>query len=241
MSLVKTSGIISQHEFEQYAAEWTRLTHSANGAELQEVFQASKNKLIQGVDFPLTDVIQLLSTVGAHHIKARFIINNDSSAAKPYFTLALLATDRLGARLSSYYSTNELVEKEITDADGMNVADILARKWLQQWAALKKVSPALFDTTYGPLRGYTFDLKDFMKPLSELKKASPAQLEQASLRISFGLHEFYRSTGPDTDAKVHSFGLVVHLANLGNANPAGANLEEFSPFYDVSAPCPPTC
>ena len=241
------SGIITQRQFDEYAANWVAASSAAEGTELAQSFRRGKNQpLLASLSFPALQIARLVSTVGAAHIKARFLIMRDAKTQQPHFTLALFATDALDARISSYYlaeqywlpATPTKAPNVMTPAASLRpvigattrreVPDVLARYWLRLWAAVTQVTPALFATSYGPLRGYTFEVAEFMTPLRQL-----ADFGHEKLVLEFDLHEFYR-TEPQGEVLVHIFGLVLRLESLRVQGGDG-------PFVNMGAPCPPHC
>ncbi len=241
-------GIISQRQFDEYSANWLAVSSDPEGAELDQSFRLSAKQLISGLSFPALQIARLVSTVGAAHIKARFLIERDEPTNQPHFTLALFATDALDARISSYYVADEYwqpaaepaaapkktaaakLRAVVTAAARTELPDVLARYWLRAWAALTRVAPAVFATSYGPLRGYTFEVAEFMLPLRQL-----ARFDQEKLLVEFGLHEYYRPEGEgEGDALVQTFGLMLRLESSKMEGATG-------PILDMGAPCPPSC
>ena len=243
------AGIITQGQFDEYAANWLAASSAAEGTELAQSFQLGKNQpLLASLSFPALQIARLVSTVGAAHIKARFLIIRDEKTRQPHFTLALFATDALDARISSYYLAEQYwlpaprapqaaphdaapaarLRPVSTAATRHEVPDVLARYWLRLWAELTAVTPALFATSYGPLRGYTFDVAEFLTPLRQL-----ANFGREQLVLEFDLHEYYRPE-PQGEVLAHTFGLVLRLESLKAQGGDG-------PFVNMASPCPPSC
>ncbi|GAA4503261.1 hypothetical protein GCM10023172_27810 [Hymenobacter ginsengisoli] len=228
-------GIISQQVFDQYSSRWVEVIGNNDTSLLNQCFQANRQKLPH-VTFPALQIARLVSTVGATHVKARFLVATQTQGELlfPHFTLALFATDDLNARLSSYYLADAYWETDPSPGNvGGEVPNVLVNFWLNNWLNDKvlgtEVTQAMFNSPYGFLRGYTFTIDDFVNPLSQVKN-----LEDATLQISFGLHEFYRTGTDGTDALNYTFGLVVqYLDGLG------APVDD--PSFDMSQPCPPNC
>lgn len=268
------AGIISQQQFDEYAANWVAASSDPAGGELARSFQLPDSRqLLALVSFPILQIARLVSTVGVAHIKVRFLIKTDETTKQPHFTLALFATDALDARISSYYLADEywkpasphvaplhndehapIRRRDLSATPAKTeVPEVLARYWLRAWAAVKQATPALFATPYGPLRGYTFELNDFILPLRQVTR-----LSEGKLLVDFDLHEYYRAkslsaasaktsaltnepaqnesqrTEPQDDELVKTFGLMLRLEASQEQAGDGA-------VYDISAPCPPTC
>ena len=229
-------GIISQQVFDQYSSKWVEIIGNSDTTLLNQCFRTEGDATLTHVTFPALQIARLVSTVGARHVKARFLVATEMRGELlfPHFTLALFATDDLNARLSSYYLADAYWETRLpVPANNDVVPNVLVDFWLNNWqqdtAGESAVSQAMFNSPYGFLRGYTFELDDFVSPLSRAKN-----LEDASLKISFGLHEFYRTGTDGQDALNYTFGLVVqYLDGMGDP------LDD--PSFDMSQPCPPNC
>jgi hypothetical protein len=228
-------GIISQQVFDQYSSKWVEIIGNTDTTMLNQCFRAGEQKLAY-VTFPALQIARLVSTVGAQHIKARFLVATETRGELlfPHFTLALFATDDLNARLSSYYLADAYwASQPPVPIPNAVVPNVLVDYWLNNWAREtagdQGVTQAMFNSPYGFLRGYTFELDDFMTPLSQAKN-----LEEATLKISFGLHEYYHTGTDGQDVLATTFGLVVQYLN-GMGDPLD------DPSFDMARPCPPTC
>ncbi|MCC3153582.1 hypothetical protein Q3A66_12140 [Hymenobacter sp. BT770] len=227
-------GIIGQELFDQYAAEWLRISGAADGAELTASFRAPHGDLrVSAVSFPVKCIAELLSAVGVRTIKARFLMVPDEHK-RPHFSVALFATDALDTRLTSYYLAEPFWKPRKDPAQDapplrMEIANVLAAHWATQWADVARfpLTAQLFSSHYGPLRGYNFELSDFMKPLLVLDK-----LGDQRLLLELGLHTHY-GPGPSGEVFTATFGLMVRLAGLQ------AEDGELDPEYDLATPIPP--
>lgn len=207
---------------------WQEVVGVPVPAQLQDSF--TYGGTLQHVSLPLDRLIGLVSTVGARFIKVKFGIVQDDVSGAPHFTLILFAADNEHNRLSSYYVSDEYWTGAASPAPGpltIEVPTTLADTWLSNWHAVTTVTPELFQTAYGPLQGYTFDLGDFLDPLRHLPGAN------SELRLRFGLHQYFRPGPGGSDVEARTFGLVLQLHAAGQ--PAT------EPFFDISMPCPPTC
>jgi len=229
-------------------------------ADLQKVFRVLDEKqqplALPYVSLPIAQAVRLISTVGVQAIKARFLLVPQPDKTER-FTLALSAADGLGARASSFYLADNIFPRpakpvaplRATDLElklaateplpsaAKQVAHALAKSWLEAWGKVGRatgpaVTPALFATAYGPLRGYTFEMADFLAPIFRV----PA-FGQQEIRIYFGLHEYYRTAPDGTDGLAQTFSLAVRLWNppTGKNDPIGSS----EPIYDMSQPSPP--
>ena len=65
-------GIITQRQFDEYAANWVAASSDPKGAELAQSFRMGKNQpLLASLSLPVLQIARLVSTVGAAHIKDR--------------------------------------------------------------------------------------------------------------------------------------------------------------------------
>lgn len=222
----------------QYAAKWLEIVESTDATALQQCFapaaggaDATKPTKLLALSVPLPQVVRLVSTVGATHIKASFLGLPAAGGGPARFGLALAASNSLGARVSSYYQA--AAYQPAAPGEGLTgaVPNLLVQRWRQLWQQAAQVEPAMFAGAYGPLRGYTFELDDFVTALTTA--TSP---DRGQLVLYFGLHEYYRPDPAAGDLLAQTFGLILQLRGAGQDQAGGGD-----PFYDMSAPCPPTC
>jgi hypothetical protein len=238
------SGLISQQLFDQYSANWVEVINQPNAKVLQDSF-LQEGAIITGVGFSTTQIARLVATVGAVHIKARFLIQQSQPGIQPQFALAFFATDSLDARVSSYYVS----EKVYTDKTAFvapsqphqltihkkQLHHVLAERWRQQWADLTQVLPEYFATHYGPLRGYTFELNEFIALFLLLETLGDEMLE-----AHFVLHDYYQPD-PSTsgDQLANTFALALQLRRTDSKDQYLRQGDD--PIMDTAMPCPPTC
>ena len=247
-------GIITQAQFDEYAANW--LATAADPGQLRQCFLAPGGKgPLQTARFGIQQVVQLVSAVGVQCVKARFLVRKDAAGA-PRFTVALVATDGADKLLSAYYVAAEEPAAAAQDgysggyaagADFVGAAPAagqpplhatqiphgLVKIWVENWLNAAQATPAMFATPYGgaagPLRGYTFEVSDFRNPIYN---AQP--IGQQEVCLGFALHEFY-SPAPTAGALTQTFGLVVRLYNPTKADAVTSD----DPFFDMGKPNPP--
>ncbi len=240
------AGLISQSLFDQYSAGWLEVISQPDVEALQAGF-IQDGLHLTGVGFSITQVARLVATVGAVHIKARFIMQPPKPGTPPQFSLALFATDALDARISSYY----VPEIVYTDMAGFTrpsspgklpihknqVHYVLAEHWRQNWAGLTEVLPEYFATHYGPLRGYTFGLNEFVALFLLL-----TTLGEEKLKVFFVLHDYYRPD-PSTsgDQLANTFALALSLKRPENTKYTDDFQDGDDPITNNGAPCPPMC
>ncbi|RZL15576.1 MAG: hypothetical protein EOO62_03645 [Hymenobacter sp.] len=242
------AGLISQQLFDQYSANWAEVINQPDTASLQASF-LQDGALITGLGFSTTQIARLVATIGAVHIKARFIIRPLQPGVQPQFGLVLFATDSLDARISSYYVS----EKVYTDKTAFvapsrpreltihekQVHHVLAERWRQQWADVTRVVPEYFATHYGPLRGYTFALNEFIALFLLLEALGDEMLE-----AYFVLHDYYQpDPATSGDMLAHTFALALRLQRTDSTGDSDNHhiLQGDDPIMDTSMPCPPTC
>ncbi|NML65261.1 hypothetical protein HHL22_08600 [Hymenobacter sp. RP-2-7] len=242
-------GILGQELFVQYAARWLEAVESADPAVLQRSFETAgpdgQPRRLRACHFRLRHIIQLVSVVGAAHIKASFVlVPTPAPDGLPRFTLVLSASNALGARVSSYYLAEpyELPAEEAELALGPDEAATLAlgalpavlgREWARHWRQAPRIEPALFASAYGYLRGYSFELSDFVAVLAGVQNP-----EAGGLVLHFGLHEYYRPDPVAGDSLGRLFGLLLQLRGADKGRPGG---DGDDPGYNMGHPCPPDC
>ena len=228
-NLSTAPGLLSQDEFNQYTADWLSLVSQTDSPDLPASFQTEAGNLVAYVSFPIKRVVELVSAVGAKQIKARFVLIADGAQKK--FSLVLYAADdtqQAEGRKSAYY----LAEPSWTAAPdpqlGEAVPDNLAAVWLDAWKTAPTVTSAMFATPDGPLEGYNFDLRDFLKPLF-----TDQAYNNQEIRLWLGLHSYYSPT--DLNNLTQTFGLVVRRYDpVPTVGKGDGDL-----YYDLSFPCPP--
>lgn len=256
MADAPTRVIISKDQFEQYAANWLSLVSQPDAARLAQAFVGEYVPRLPYVSFPLASIIGVLSAVGVHQIKARFIVVPGKTAADPRFSVVLFACNAKGDRLTAYYLAQpprtayaapaRPVRPATTALAGEQVPQGLATIWLDNWNNKALViAPAMFGQAAGPLQGYNFGVNEFLTPLYKLQpfknpdpgaKNKPTSKSEEEIRLYFGLHEFF---GPDSDgsALTQTFGLVVRSSRPKTAGEGAEEVED--EFYDMALPCPP--
>lgn len=209
--------IIDQHQFDKYAAAWSR--HVSQHQDLTSVFQQADGSQLRAVRFSFETLEHLLSTVGARRVKAQFLLKEDKESEEKRFTLALYAVDATDGRISAYYLAHYLeplppakdpvkVDLQDDSAVSAQIPNALVHTWLNNWKAASPVTAAMFNSSYGPLTGYTFDMGDF---LNSFFYANPFKGKE--LLVLFGLHQHYPAF-PDCYALKQTFGLVLRIHQL---------------------------
>jgi len=247
-------GTISQANFDTYSNDWITVVGKDDSTELSECFRldgATEN--IKCVYFSALQVAQLVSTVGAQNIKARFLIERQDidGYSYPHFAIALFATDDLNGRLSAYYVSQPYWLLDGDESENTPLLDVykpvllpdaLATYWQNNWSPTgldPLATQEMFDSTYGYLRGYTFELDDFLKPLMQIPPKMLIQ-QAAPIRINFGLHQYYPATPNADGTPNNTFGLLVSYSGYPE-NTEQNPIDDEEVFYDLGSPCPPKC
>ena len=243
----KTDGIISPGDYDQGAASWLLAVGDPAGTVLAQSFVQGSG-LLSALRFSARQIARLVSTVGAATIKARFLVLYDAQA-RPHFSVALFATDALDARVSSYYLGQPYLPvapvavaaepapeaaaacrpSHVRALARYDVPNVLTQLWLRDWSRVKRVTPDLFATSYGPLRGYSYGVEEFTGLLRDFKV-----LDGNNVLLEFDLHEHCR-TEPQGDMLVYTFGLLL-WTELGKASNGGG-----PDPVNMGVPCPPSC
>ena len=238
-------GIISPAEYDQYAANWQVAARDPAGAVLAQSFMLNKKDVLASLNFTALQIARLVSTVGAATIKARFLIIYDARA-QPRFTIALFASDAQDKRVSSYYLADTYwlpkpppVASRLTAKAGparqthvralarYDVPNVLTARWLSAWAAVSRVSTEFFATSYGPLRGYSYGVEEFVSLLRDV-----STLDGENITLEFDLHDYYQSD-PEGEVLAHTFGLLLWTA--------AGKMEGGAEGVNMAHPCPPFC
>ena len=120
------------------------------------------------------------------------------------------------------------------------LSNALASYWQQNWSPAGEdpvATQAMFNSTYGYLRGYTFALDYFLKPLAHIPAGSSLQ-QAAPIRINFGLHTYYPATVGAAELR-RTFGLMVNYACP--PKPGSGDVDDTEVFYDLANSCSPQC
>lgn len=223
-------GILSPELFNQYSDQWLSAVSNLSNPELASAFLTPSHERLLFVSFPIQQIISLVSAVGVRSIKARFLLAPDADG-QPHFTVALFAADAegVGERLSAYYVADEYWTAATPSPElGEQVPSSLAAIWMANWNGQSDITPALFSTSYGPLQGYNFDIKDFVSLLFGMEP-----LAEQEFRIGLSLHEYFSAAGSES-TPTKTFGLVTYLYTPGQST--AVFVDE---YYDMSGPCPP--
>jgi hypothetical protein len=239
--------VISSDDFEQYTNNWVQLITQGDAAltALNESFAAKDGSRAQYLSMPADWVRWLISTVGCIQVKVRFLLTKDRQ-----FNLTFYATDAQNSRVSAYYllslestelgnlmaamygqnassSDDPKVASGNTGTGSVQIPHGVAGDWVKNWQEADKLTPDMFATTYGFLRGYNFQRDDLMDNLFNIDSA-----ERQQLRVDFGLHKYYAAYDNNNPQPTYTFGLVLRLVN------PDAKTSD-TPFYDMSTPVPP--
>lgn len=291
-----TPSLLKPDDYLKYAAAWVNAISDPATDDLSQYFTAAeddKTKLLTDrVLFPAGSIAQLVSTVGASTIKARFILMPVTPGSSHLrFSLVLFATDSFNTRLSSYYvsepywegnkgagyllkkietylasGNSYLVDGELDPNSPVPfegaVPDALATSWLFNWylAAMTvtaggKLPSALFNGAYGFLRGYSFDLEDFLAPLRKLSAFLLIENPDSPVAVKLGLHEYSYASPNGGDIDTKTLGLIVQYptgsfqgkdknatadSSFATTNVSDSGIDD-PLYYDMSSPCPPSC
>jgi hypothetical protein len=294
-----TPSILSQNDYSTYTAAWVNTVSNPATTDLSAYFSAFSLKenakdlkvLTDRINFKAGSIAQLVSTVGASTIKARFILQPIApGSTQQRFSLVLFATDAFNTRLSSYYvaepywhdtaeaealakaveayiasgasyTTTGVIDPAVPIAFRGAVPDALAMTWVANWylAGLDitfkgaELQPAIVNGSYGFLRGYTFDLEDFLAPLRQVSNFLILNEPDTLIAIKLGLHAYYYANPNGDNVPTQTLGLIVQYPTgaLGTPQDVAAatknhkttvgDIDDTSVFYDMSSPCPPSC
>ncbi|MBD2722089.1 hypothetical protein [Hymenobacter armeniacus] len=221
-------GTLAPALFDEYAAEWHSKISDVGNPDVTSYFANGDSGRLTYVYFSIQRVAELVSAVGVQHIKARFVLMPDASTGQYRFSLVLFAADKDDRQLTAYYLPDAL--QAVPPTVGEPLPGSLAGLWQAAWAEATLLTSAMFTTSYGVLKGYNFDLKDFLTPL--FTNGQPYDKQQ--VRVWLGLHGY---TTPD-DQPTQTFGLMVRRFDP-TQGAAGQLQAADDVFFDLSTPCPP--
>jgi hypothetical protein len=279
--------LLSQDDYVTNAAAWVNAVSNPATTDLGDYFVAAAQGNIRLItdrlNFKAGSIAQLVSTVGASNIKARFVLLPlKDKPGQQRFSLVLFATDSFNTRLSAYYlaepyweasadtetllkdaeaylasqtdySANGVLDPAVPVAFEGAVPDALAMSWVAKWylAGLNvtfkggKLGPEIVNGAYGFLRGYTFDLEDFLAPLRQIANFLVIDEPDTLIAVKLGLHEYYYANPNGDNIDTKTLGLIVQYPSQvygSDENRSTSGLtDDDSLFYDMSSPCPPKC
>jgi hypothetical protein len=222
-----SDGILIPDLFNEYAAQWLNKISEQDNPDLPGYFQDKSGDRMSYLQFPIQRVIELVSAVGVRYVKARFVLLPGATPNEYLFSLVLFAADEDHRQLTAYYLPDAAAGQG-AGVPNEPVPSGLSDVWKAAWQDASPLTTAMFSTSYGPLEGYNFDVKDFLAPL--FIGSDPYATQQ--VRLLLGLRGYVDPAGTPTQ----TFGLVVRLADAN----AGAKVQAGNDgYYDMSTPCPP--
>jgi hypothetical protein len=262
-----TATLLSQPEFDKYAAAWARfLSRAARHPDrLRALFttpgpDGSPAGYQANVTFDVVTAISpLVSTVGIAGVMANFVLlPKKDCEGLPRFRVVLSAVDGLGGRISAYFlgaATWYTPPKAYGESAGDTHPHLraatagpvpynLIRGWVLDWAAAalaQQLDPSMFGTHYGPLTGYRFELSDFLNPLF-----TAGTFAGKLLQVNLGLKGYYPAYPDSPPRLAQTVGLVVRLyagpepadpVTVMNGKDGGG--EGGGPSYDMATTHPP--
>jgi len=230
MSDLSTNAVslISDESFSTFTAEWFEAVN--NDKPLTPFFLGKNGSRINNVSFTRNDIVALLSTVGIQTVKVKFGIRDGA------FTLILFAGDKSGKRISAYY-TGKPQEEVLASNASEPVPSTLALEWIENWRKFDgDLNNSLFKTACSAeyLLGYTYTMRDLMDSLFQ-----PSNKVGNYLLFDFVLHKAYFPGAEKEDQVTETFGMVLIQSDTEQTTLTDPDPNDV--FYDLSAPCPPTC
>ena len=221
-----SESILDPTLYADYAGQWLNKISEQDNPDLTSYFNDGSGNRVTYAEFSIQRIIELVSAVGVRQIKARFVLLPGQGDDQLLFSLVLFATDADDRQLSAYYLPDSTAATSSLPAE--RVPGGLAGLWEEYWKTEATLTTAMFKTSYGPLEGYNFDIKDFLAPLF----TGTTSYTNQQVRLKLGLHQYIAA---DTTTLTQTFGLVVRRFD-GDQQVQGAAADD----YDMSTPCPPT-
>ncbi|PKK37280.1 hypothetical protein BWI96_08015 [Siphonobacter sp. SORGH_AS_0500] len=220
---------ITEQVFKTWTSDWKALEFET----ATFPFFANEYSIQTGVVLNQKTLEYLLSTPGTSTIKIRFGFSKEE---ENFFQVILWGTDELEQRITPYYHAKEAIfEKRPDQSNGGLVPAELQKQWRFYWLTKANddlISVQNFLVTHGFLKGYNYELEEFMEALLIDRKAT-------DVRINFGLHEHLSPTYQEGDPAVYTFGLLLR-AETG-LQKLKDDSDDDDGYFDLSRPCPPTC
>ena len=236
--------MLSIKHFNQYTLDW-QMYFSVETQPLKDYFEIDYLKT-NYVIFTKQCIHKLLSTSGVTKVKAKFALY-PLKDGKKIFSIVLFGTDDQEVHTSAYYlGTPSNLDPSLTlgytpgsDQNGY-VPNDLANRWLENWRLIKKdeIIEKLFDTNFGYLNGYSYEMRDFMDSLYP-----SGQINDEGLNMYFALHDHHYPGCTDPFEMNYTFGMVLQgfPFTLDGSSPAndGDDPGDQNLYYDLSLPSPP--
>lgn len=185
---------------------------------------------LYGFKIDKTDYIALMSIIGVNKWKFRFGYRNSA------FIVTAEGVDSNGTRMTPIYVLEDPVHLQVNQSPAdpnsgimdAEVPDTLAFTWIHSWnnlVAEQIIPQSFFQTASGVLKGYNFTSFDVMEVLNQ------SNANDKTINIVFVNHSIEQQGQQATTPGY--FGLMLGSATADN--------KYTHAFYDLSAPCPPTC
>jgi len=212
---------------------------------LSDAFVSSTEGPMYGYQMTLTQYQELLRYVGIVTWKVRF--GHDSTAAEGRkFVLIITGYAADNSQATPHFLLTNPLDKALTNPSQIRMGSpnhrihivndivpvILSNNWIPAWNNLmadESVPNDFFKPMTGQLRGYNFKSGDFLGILYETQAFD-------TVVFAFANHALLAQDPSDQPSEPGTFGIAV--AGVKNAS---GTPESVSAFYDMSAPCPPTC
>ncbi|MDQ1090189.1 hypothetical protein [Siphonobacter sp. SORGH_AS_1065] len=219
---------ITEQVFKTWTSDWKTLETEIDHFS----FFANETSIQTGVVLNQKTLEYLLSTPGTSTIKIRFGFSKEE---ENFFQVILWGTDELEQRITPYYHAKDpIFEKRPDQSNGGQVPAELQKQWRFYWLTKANdnlISACNFQVPHGFLKGYNYELEEFMEALLIDRKAT-------DVRINFGLHEHLNASYQEGDPAIYTFGLLLRAET--DIQQTGDD-DDDDGYFDLVSPCPPTC
>lgn len=226
--------MISKNSFGSHAFAWQQFYIY----DLNNCFSLSNEK-ISCISFSILGVRKLISSPGVIKVKAKFAL---AGLKERIFNIILFGTDNLEVGMSTYFidtpclsdNFKELYNNEPTIDKHGTRTEKMGKDWTDNWSQLMDaVKPNPFTTNTGSLKGYTYDMKNFLDVLCHDRDVA-----DDTLCIHLALHGQYHHGGTASHDVSFTFGMVMN----GHENVIDSyRYTDMNELNSLTAPCAPTC
>lgn len=200
-----------------------------------------------GYKVTYSDYVGMVSNVGVVTWLVRFGCDNQAISA-PKFCLLVTGIDQGGFVVTPNYKLTQPISETIASQDkrpsGKGLVSVvptpLVNPWKEAWRNLiteQNVPKDICQTGYGLLQGYNFHSDDFMGVLEGIDASTALDNEVDFFMANHAEVAVPSSSQPNFPGTI---GLMMALSEPFFGDPNFTRII-VSSFYDLTAPCPPTC
>lgn len=200
-----------------------------------------------GYKVTYNDYVGMVSHVGVVTWLVRFGCDNEAVDV-PKFCLLVTGIDQGGFVVTPNYRLTQPISEQIANLNERQFGDVLVSEvptplvnpWKEAWNNLiveQNIPKDICQTNYGLLQGYNFHTDDFMGVLEGIDATSALDNEVDFFMANHAELAIPPAAQSDLPGTV---GVMMALSEPFLGDPIFSRVI-VSAFYDLTAPCPPTC